>query len=115
MSQSQNTTVRMSEASRKELSKVLKSHGMTQIEALGRVLTWFGEQSKTIQSMILGNLDKSDNGHIVDLLYELRQVDLTEDEEAAYQAGRALVRRIAAELRPQSREQKLGKIVGLRR
>ena len=78
MAKSENTTVRMSEAARRELSTVLKSHGMTQIEALGRVLSWFAQQSKTLQSLVLGNLDDDDEAGVIEVMYKRRVEALAE-------------------------------------
>lgn len=57
-------SVHLSPKGKENLDSVCENRGMTIKSLLGRLITWFTEQNKTEQSIILGHVE---NEHVVKL------------------------------------------------
>ena len=67
-------SVQMPPQTKTAFDKVCADRGMTIKSALGRLITWFAQQDKTRQAIVLGQIDGGDVSSVADLLTKRKPI-----------------------------------------
>lgn len=68
MTEKKDTSVKILKPAKQLLDEVVVDRGIGKIELISRIVEWFASQSKTLQAIILGQIDPVDETEVLSMI-----------------------------------------------